>query len=127
MKFGRSGGLPCLSHYGSWMRQIRFSVFLANSRTVEIIVAWPLVQFNSCRDLMVCEDILFGYSCHGGVSWVGRIIRVRVFEGQILIWWGQLRSVALWGVPQLVQQIGGWVQAGLFLHIDMVHGWSFVL
>jgi len=78
LKFGRSGGLPCLSHNGSWMRQIRFSVFLANSQSVEIVVAWPLAQFNSCMDPTACEGILFSYSCYWGISRVGRSIRVRV-------------------------------------------------
>jgi len=78
LKFGRSGGFPCLSHHGSWIRQIRFSVFLAKSRSVEIVVIWPLAQFNSCTDPTVCGGILFGYFRHGGVSWVGCGIHVRV-------------------------------------------------
>ena len=68
LKFGRSGELPCLSHHGSWMRQIRFSGFLAKSRRVEIVIAWPLTQFNSCTDPTACEGILFSYSRHGDVS-----------------------------------------------------------
>jgi len=50
-----------------------------------------------------------------------------LLKDQILIRWGQLGSVALWGVPQLAQQIGGCVQAGPFLHVRMVHRWSFIL
>ena len=78
MKFGRSGGFSCLSHQFSWIRQIRFSVFLAKSRRVEIVVAWPLSQFNSCIDPTACEGILFGYFRHGGVSRVGCGISVHV-------------------------------------------------
>jgi len=59
LKFGRSGRLLCLSHDGSWMRQIRFSVFLANYRSVEFVVTWPFVQFNSYTDPTVCEGIVF--------------------------------------------------------------------
>jgi len=77
-KFGRSGGFPCLSRHGSWIRQIRFSVFLAKSRSVEIVVAWPLAQFNSCTDPTACEGILYVYFRHGGISRVGCGIRVRV-------------------------------------------------
>jgi len=78
LKFSRCGGFPCLSHHGSWVRQIRFYVFLAKSRSVEIVVAWPLTQFNSCMDPMACEAILFGYFRHGGISRVGCGIRVGV-------------------------------------------------
>ena len=81
LKFGRSGGFPCLSHHGSWIRQIRFSVFLAKSRSVEIVVAWSLAQFNSCTDPTACEGILYGYFRHGGISQVGCGIRVRVVVG----------------------------------------------
>ena len=49
-KFGKEGGLPCLSHYGSCIRQIRFSSFLENSCNAEIVVAWPRAQFCSCTD-----------------------------------------------------------------------------
>jgi len=72
LKFSRSGGFRCLSHHGSWIRQIRFSVFLAKSRNVEMVVAWPLTQFNSCMDPTACGGILFGHSRHGAVSRDGR-------------------------------------------------------
>jgi hypothetical protein len=47
---GNEGGFPCLSHHGSWSRQIRFSVLWAKSCKAEIVVAWPLAQFSSCTD-----------------------------------------------------------------------------
>jgi len=123
LKFGRSGGFPCLSHHGFWIRQIRFSVFLAKFRSVEIVVAWPLAQFNSCMDPTACEGILFGYFRHGGSP---RLVVAFVFalllKDQVLIRSGQLGSLALWGVWQLAQQIGGWVQAGPFLQVEMVQG-----
>ena len=56
-KFGSEGGVPCLSHHGSWRRQIRFSGFLANSCNAEIVVAWPLAQFSSCMDPTACVGI----------------------------------------------------------------------
>jgi hypothetical protein len=80
-KFGIVGGFPCLSHHGSWRRQIRFSGFLVNSCNAEIVVAWPLAQFSSCTDPTACVGILFGHSCHGGVSWVGCGHRIRVVVG----------------------------------------------
>jgi len=72
LKFGRSGRFPCLSHHGSLISQIRFSVFLAKSRSVEIVVVWPLVQFNSCTDPTACNCISFGHSRYGGISRGGR-------------------------------------------------------
>ena len=78
LKFSRSGGFSCLSHHGSWIRQIRFSVFLAKFRRVEIVVAWPLTQFNSFTDPTACEGILFSYFRHGGISRVGCGIRVHI-------------------------------------------------
>ena len=78
LKFGIVGGFPCLSHHGSWRRQIRFSCFLANSCSAKIVVAWPLAQFSSCTDPTVCEGILYGHSRHGGVSLVSRNYRIRV-------------------------------------------------
>ena len=77
-KFGSEGGVPCLSHYGSWRRQIRFSGFLANTCSAEIVVAWPLAQFSSCTNPTACGGILICYSHHGGVSRVGRSSRIRV-------------------------------------------------
>ena len=50
-----------------------------------------------------------------------------LLKERILIHSGQLGSLALWGVWQLVQQISGWVQAGPFLQVGMVQGWSLVL
>ena len=47
---GNEGGFPCLSHHGSWRRQIRFSGFLEKSCNAEIVIAWPRVQFSSCTD-----------------------------------------------------------------------------
>jgi hypothetical protein len=47
---GNEGWFPCLSHHGSWSRQIRFSVFWAKSCKAEIVIAWSLVQFSSCTD-----------------------------------------------------------------------------
>ena len=78
MKFARIGGFPCLSHHGSWIRQIRFSVFQAKSRSVEIVGTWRLAQFNSCMDMKACGGILFGHFCHGGVSRGGGGHRIRV-------------------------------------------------
>jgi len=77
-KFGIVGGFPCLSHHGSWMRQIRFSGFLANSCNAVIVVAWPLAQFSSCTDPTLWKAILFGHSRHGGVSRGGCSDRIRV-------------------------------------------------
>ena len=91
LKFGRSGGFPCLSHHGSWIRQIRFSVFLTKSRSVEIVVAWPLTQFNSCMDPTVCEGI---YSATSTMGASPRLVVAFVFalllKDQILIRSGQL-------------------------------------
>jgi len=98
LKFGWSGGFPCLSHHGSWIRQIRFSVFLAKSRIVEIVVAWPLAQFNSCMDPTACGGILFGHSSHGGVSRGGRGHRIRaVVERSDLDTCGAVRVAGLVG------------------------------
>jgi len=98
LKFGRSGGFPCLSHHGSWIRQIRFCVFLSKSQSVEIVVAWPLAQLNSCTDPMVCEGILFGHSLHGGVSRGGCGHRIRVVvEGSDLDACGAVGVVGLVG------------------------------
>jgi len=55
------------------------------------------------------------------------IIFVLLFKDWILIRVGQLGSLTLWGVSQLAQLIGGWVQVGPLLQVGMVHGWSFVL
>ena len=77
-KFGIVGGFPCLSHHGSWMRQIRFSGFLANSCNAVIVVAWPHAPFSSCTDPTLWKGILFGHSRHGGVSRGGCSHRIRV-------------------------------------------------
>ena len=112
LKFGRSGGFPCLSHPGSWITQIRFSVFLAKSQSVEIIVARPVAQFNSCRDPMACEGILNGYFRHRGVSRVGCAIGVRVVvEGSDF---DSLRAVGVTGLVGglAVGAADWWVGAG---------------
>ena len=41
-KFGRDGGLPCLSTHGFWSRKTMLSVFRANSCKAETVVAWSL-------------------------------------------------------------------------------------
>jgi len=112
LKFGRSGGFPCLSHHGSLIRQIRFSVFLAKSRSVEIVVTWPLAQFNSCTDPTACGGILFGHSRHGGISRGGRGHRIRAVVGRSdLDACGAVRVAGLVGCVA-VGTADWWVSAG---------------
>jgi len=54
------------------------------------------------------------------------IIFVLLLKDRILMRVGQLGLLALWGVSQLAQQIGGWVQVGPLLQAGIVYGWSFV-
>jgi hypothetical protein len=56
---GRVGGFPCLSHHGSWRRQIRFSVFREKSCNAETVVAWLLAQFSSCTEATVGGAMVF--------------------------------------------------------------------
>jgi len=112
LKFSRSGGFPCLSHHGSWIRQIRFYVFLTKSQSVEIVVAWPLAQFNSCTDATTCGGILFGHSRHGGISQGGCGHRIRVVvEGSDLDACGAVRVTGLVGCVA-VGTADWWVGAG---------------
>jgi len=112
LKFGIVGGFPCLSYHGCWRRQIRFSGFLANSCSAEIVVAWPLVQFSSCMDPMVWLGILFGHSRHGGASWGGRGHRIRVVvEGSDLDACGAVWVAGLVGYVT-VGTATWWVGAG---------------
>jgi len=111
-KFGIAGGFPCLSHYGSWRRQIRFSGFLANSCNAEIIVAWPFSQFSSYTDPTLWKGILFGHSRHGGVSRGGRSCRIRVVvEGSDLNACGAVGVAGLVGCVA-VGAADWWVGAG---------------
>ena len=111
-KFGIVGEFPSLSHHGFWRRQIRFWDFLANSCKAEIVVTWPLAQFNSCTDLTVWEGILFAHSCHGGVSRGGRGHRIRVVvEGWDLDACGAVGVAGLVGCVA-VGTADWWVGAG---------------
>jgi hypothetical protein len=95
-KFGREGGLPCLSHHGSCIRQIRFSGFLENSCNAEIVVAWPRAQFSSCTDPTDARRaILCGYSRFWGVSHGGCI---RVYFGNF----AKLNPLRTVGVARLM-------------------------
>jgi len=111
-KFGIVGGFPCLSHHGSWRRQIRFSGFLANSCNAEIVVAWPLAQFSSCMDPTLWKGILFGHSRHGGISRGGHGHRIRVVvEGSDLNGCGAVGVAGLVGCVA-VGTADWWVGAG---------------
>jgi len=111
-KFGIVGGFPCLSHHGSWRRQIRFSGFLANSCNAEIVVAWPHAQFSSCTDPTVWEGILFGHFRHGGISRGGRGVRICVVvEGSDLDACGAVGLTGLVGCIA-VGTADWWVGAG---------------
>jgi len=111
-KFGIVEGFLCLSHHGSWRRQIRFSGFLTNFCNAEIVVAWPLVQFSSCTDPTVWEGILFGHFRHGGVSQGGRGHRIRVVvEGSDLDVCGAVGVTGL-AVCVTVGIADWWVGAG---------------
>jgi len=110
--FGIVGAFPCLSHHGSWRRQIRFLGFLVNSCNAEIVVAWPLAQFSSCTDAMVWKGILFGHSRRGGVSrgGCGHHIHV-VVEGSDLDTCGAVGVAGLVGYV-VVGTADWWVGAG---------------
>jgi len=98
-KFGKEGGLPCLSHHGSCIRQIRFSGFLENSCNAEIVVAWPRAQFSSCTDPTDAgRAISDGYSRLWGVSHGGCI---RVCFGKF----ANLDTLRAVGVTGLVRRI----------------------
>jgi hypothetical protein len=98
-KFGRDGGLPCLSTHGSWRRQTMFSVFRANSCKAEMVVAWPLAQFSICTDPTDAgRAILIGYSRFWGVSH-GGFIRIGFVK------FAYLESLRTVGVTCLVRRI----------------------
>ena len=67
-KFGKEGGLPCLSHHGSCIRQIRFSGFLENSCNAEIVVAWPHTQFSSCTNPTDAKRAMYAVTPAMGAS-----------------------------------------------------------
>jgi hypothetical protein len=92
---GSEGGFPCLSHHGSWSRQIRFSVFLAKSCNAEIVVAWPLAQFSSCTDPTDASVAIYSATSAMGAS-PRLVVFVFVFvKLRNLIRSGQLGSLAL--------------------------------
>jgi len=141
LKFGILGGFPCLSHHGSWRRQIRFSGFLANSCSADILVTWPLIQFSSCTDPTVYEGIFFGHSCHWDVSQScrGHCIRV-VIEGSDLEACGAVRVAGLvqcitvgtadWWVGAGGASLAGWGGAWVVFRLisvrtDCTVGWVF--
>jgi hypothetical protein len=98
-KFGRDGGLPCLSTHGSWRRQTMFSVFRENSCKAEMVVAWPLAQFSICTDPTDAgRAILIGYSRFWGVSH-GGFIRIGFVK------FAYLESLRTVGVTCLVRRI----------------------
>jgi len=60
----------------------------------------------------------------GASPWMATV--VAVVKVRVLIRLGQVGSVALCGVLQFAQRIGGWVYAGPFLHAVRLQGCSLV-
>ena len=120
---GSEGGIPCLSHHGSWSRQMTFSGFRAKSCRAEIVVAWPLAQFSSCTDPTDAGRAIYSATPAMGASpWL--TAAVAVLKVRSLTRSGQFGSLALCGELQFAHRIGGWVQVGPFLQVGSVHGWS---
>jgi hypothetical protein len=96
---GKEGGFPCLSHHGSYSKQIKFSVIQAKSCQAEIVVAWPLAQFSSCTcPTDARRAILDGYSRLLGVS---HGVCIRVYFGNF----ANLDTLRAVGVTGLVRCI----------------------
>src|SRR3978361_1807991 len=118
-KFGKEGGLPCLSHHGSCMKQIRFSGFLENSCNAEIVIAWPRAQFSSCTDPTDAGRAIYWATTTMGASPWLVVDLVMIRNVRSLMRSGHLGSLALWGLSQFAYRIGGWVQGGPFLQINV--------
>jgi hypothetical protein len=98
-KPGMEGGLPCLSHHGSWIKQITFSVFRVKSCNADMVVAWPRTQFSNCTDPTDARRaILYGRSRFWGISHDGCI---RVCFGNL----AKLNPLRTVGVARLVRRV----------------------